>query len=81
MSPMVVMVLGLVGLTYYGYMFQTSDLTIPEIVLFNIVISLLLGSYFQGLLLDPGTVPLRWHYAVKRLQLQNIYRVRGLPPQ
>jgi hypothetical protein len=74
-SPMVLLVLGLVGITYYGYMFQTSDLTTAEAVLFHIVIALLLVSYFQCLLLDPGTIPLRWHYAVKRLPLQADYKV------
>ena len=77
MSPMVLLVLGLVGMTYYAYMFQTATLTTAELLLFNLVIAMLLGSYFQCLLLDPGTVPRRWHDAIKGLPHRVQYKARA----
>ena len=43
MAPMAAIVLGLVGLTYYAYVLETPDVTIPELCLFHILIVLLLG--------------------------------------
>ena len=46
MAPMAVLVFGLVGLTYYAYMVETIDATIPELVVFHILIVLLVGYVF-----------------------------------
>ena len=43
------------ALTYYAEMFETPSASPLELVLFNIIIALLIGSYVQCLLLDPGT--------------------------
>jgi hypothetical protein len=43
MVPMAVLVFGLIGLTYYAYVIETVDVTIPELVIFHILIALLLG--------------------------------------
>jgi hypothetical protein len=43
MSPMAVLVLGLVGMTYYAYVIETSDASILELLLFHVLIALLLG--------------------------------------
>ena len=79
MSPMVLLVLGLVGMTYYAYVFQTATVTTLELVLFHFVIAMLLGSYFQCVLLDPGTVPERWHNAIKRLPYRAHFKVKYNP--
>ena len=46
---------GLVSLTYYAYVFETPDASFVELAFFNVIILLLLASYLQCLLLDPGT--------------------------
>lgn len=45
----------MVGLTYYAEMFETPTASMFELVAFNIIIALLIGSYVQCLLLDPGS--------------------------
>lgn len=75
MSPMVLLVLGLVGITYYAYVYQIANVTIAELVLFHFFIAMLLVSYFQCMLLDPGTVPDRWHNAIRRLPFRVHFKV------
>ena len=43
MSPMAILVLGLVGMTYYAYVVETSDASIIELLLFHVLIALLVG--------------------------------------
>ena len=43
MSPMAAIVFGLIGITYYAYMIETSDATILELFFFHILIALLIG--------------------------------------
>jgi hypothetical protein len=43
MSPMAILVLGLVGMTYYAYVIETSDASILELLVFHVLIALLVG--------------------------------------
>jgi hypothetical protein len=43
MSPMAILVLGLVGMTYYAYVIETTDASILELLLFHVLIALLVG--------------------------------------
>uniref|UniRef100_A0A7S4P7B2 Palmitoyltransferase n=1 Tax=Guillardia theta TaxID=55529 RepID=A0A7S4P7B2_GUITH len=75
MSPMIGVVVGLTGLTYYAYVFETPDASVVELALFHLLILLMLVSYFQCVAIDPGTVPKRWHDAVIRSPLRSRYRI------
>jgi len=65
-QPFPFLVFALVALTYYAEMFETPTASVFELVVFNVIIALLLCSYVQCLLLDPGSVPRAWHEAVVR---------------
>eukprot|EP00802_Teleaulax_amphioxeia_P016074 Tamp_16182.p1 GENE.Tamp_16182~~Tamp_16182.p1 ORF type:complete len:330 (-),score=44.87 Tamp_16182:493-1452(-) len=75
MTPFPALVFGLVSLTYYAYVFETPDASSFELLLFNIIIVLLVASYLQCLLLDPGTVPKEWHNAVLHSPARAGYKI------
>lgn len=75
MAPMSGLVFGLTGLTYYAYVFQTPDASLFELGGFHICLALMLTSYLQCVLLDPGTVPRRWHNAVLHSPSRDRFRI------
>ncbi|KAJ1476099.1 DHHC palmitoyltransferase-domain-containing protein [Baffinella frigidus] len=77
MAPMSLLVVLLVGLTWYAYVFQTHDASWAELIPFHILLFLLVTSYLQCALLDPGTVPQKWHDAIVASSERSKHRICG----
>ena len=63
-SPMFLVVLALVGISYGPFVLWTPHVTTWSwigIGVFHVLITLLLSSYIMCVLTDPGTTPLEWH--------------------
>lgn len=64
MAPMCALVFFLAGITWVAYVFQTPGVTWIELFIFHVLLILVLSSYVQCMLLDPGTVPPGWHSTI-----------------
>lgn len=64
MFPFSGLVFGLSTVTWIGYNQQTAGASGIEKAVFNVELLLMLVSYFQVMLLDPGGIPRRWHTMV-----------------
>ena len=85
-SPMVAVVLGLVGLTYVPYVIMNTrhDLTAQVCrIIFHILLGLLIGSYLQTVLVDAGTVPDWWQAEAAQNPNSPVCQKSGLfkPPR
>ncbi|KAK4753237.1 hypothetical protein SAY87_022035 [Trapa incisa] len=74
-SIMIILVLGVVGVTYYSVVLTNygpalsaggfdSFVAICVLVLFHALLAMLLWSYFSVVLTDPGGVPVNWRPAI-----------------
>ncbi|KAK4267778.1 hypothetical protein QN277_024514 [Acacia crassicarpa] len=74
-SIMILLVLGVVGVSYYAVVFTTygpaltagwpdSVIAMAVLILFHCLLVMLLWSYFAAVLTDPGCVPPNWRPAV-----------------
>ena len=66
-------VVGLVTLSYVPNVILSPPPTSPyrvfDLVVFNVLVVLLLASYTQCAITDPGTVPAAWHDAVEKVRM------------
>ena len=82
-SPMFLVVFGIVVANYLPYVLWTPHATVGAWVavgVFHVLLALLLGSYLMTVFTDPGTVPAEWNAAVaadERLSAMHRYCERS----
>ena len=67
-SPMIVLVFGIVGCSYGPYVLWLPHETVWSqfcVLVFHVLVALLLASYLMCVFTDPGTTPVAWHLLVE----------------
>ncbi|GMP42960.1 hypothetical protein CsSME_00012514 [Camellia sinensis var. sinensis] len=89
-SIMILLVLGVVGVTYYAVVFSNygpalydggldSLIALAVLILFHVLLVMLLWSYFNVVFTDPGGVPPNWRPLVdeERVICQQTQQTKG----